>query len=58
LISVTPPLVTHIGCYQKLLPLTYATQENVIKRENIAKSGSTSLENSITRGKTWSSYRI
>jgi hypothetical protein len=29
-----------------------------IKRESIAKSGSTSLERSITRGETWSSYMI
>jgi hypothetical protein len=43
-------MVTHIGCYQKLLPLNLCNTRNVIKRENIAKSGSTSLESSITRG--------
>jgi hypothetical protein len=42
----------------KLLPLNLFNTRDVIKRENIAKFGSTSFETSITRGETCSSYRI
>jgi hypothetical protein len=48
--SVTPPLIPHNGCYQIPFPLNLCNTRNEIKRENIAKSGSTSLERSITRG--------
>jgi hypothetical protein len=47
---VTPPLVPHIGCYQIPFPLNLCNTRNEKKRESIAKSGSTSLERSITRG--------
>jgi hypothetical protein len=57
-IIVTPPLVPHIGCYQIPFPLNLCNTRNGIERESIAKSGSTSLERSITGGKTWSLYRI
>jgi hypothetical protein len=57
-IIVTPPLVPHIGCYQIPFPLNLCNTRNGIERESIAKSGSTSLERSITGGKIWSSYRI
>jgi hypothetical protein len=46
------------GCYQIPFPLNLCNTRNGIERENIAKSGNTSLERSITRGETWSSYRI
>jgi hypothetical protein len=49
-ISVTPPLIPHNECYQIPFPLNLCNTRNEIKRENIAKSGSTSLERSITRG--------
>jgi hypothetical protein len=48
--TVTPPLISHIGCYQIPFPLNLCNTKNEIKRESIAKSGSTSLERSITRG--------
>jgi hypothetical protein len=48
---VTPPLVPHIGCYQIPFPLNLCNKRNGIEREGIAKSGSTSLERSITGGK-------
>jgi hypothetical protein len=47
---VTPPLIPHNRCYQIPFPLNLCNTRNEIKRENIAKSGSTSLERSITRG--------
>jgi hypothetical protein len=47
---VTPPLIPHNGCYQIPFPLNLCNTRNEIKRENIAKSGSTSLERSITSG--------
>jgi hypothetical protein len=43
--------------YQIPFPLNLCNTRNGIERESIAKSGSTSLERSITGG-TWSSYRI
>jgi hypothetical protein len=49
--AVTPPLVPHIGCYQIPFPLNLCNTRNGIERESIAKSGSTSLERSITGGK-------
>jgi hypothetical protein len=48
--TVTPPLFPHNRCYQIPFPLNLCNTRNEIKRENIAKSGSTSLERSITRG--------
>jgi hypothetical protein len=48
--TVTPPLIPHNGCYQIPFPLNLCNTRNEIKRENIAKSGSTSLERSIIRG--------
>jgi hypothetical protein len=48
--GVTPPLIPHNGCYQIPFPLNLCNTRNEIKRENIAKSGSISLERSITRG--------
>jgi hypothetical protein len=50
IVRVTLPLVPHIGCYQIPFPLNLCNTRNEIKRESIAKSGSTSLERSITRG--------
>jgi hypothetical protein len=50
LAAVTPPLILHNGCYQIPFPLNLCNTRNKIKRENIAKSGSTSLERSIIRG--------
>jgi hypothetical protein len=38
------------GCYQIPFLLNLCNTRNEIKRESIAKSGSTSLERSITRG--------
>ncbi len=43
------PLVTHNGYYQKPHPPNLLNTRDVIKNENIAKSGSTSFETSITR---------
>jgi hypothetical protein len=43
-------LIPHNGCYQIPFPLNLCNTRNEIKRENIAKSGSTPLERSITRG--------
>jgi hypothetical protein len=48
--GVTPPLIPHNGCYQIPFPLNLCNTRNEIKRENIAKSGSTSLKRSITGG--------
>jgi hypothetical protein len=44
------PTNPHNGYYQIPFPLNLCNTRNEIKRENIAKSGSTSLERSITRG--------
>jgi hypothetical protein len=49
--TVTPPLIPHNGCYQIPFPLNLCNTRNEIKRENIAKFSSTSLERSIIRGK-------
>jgi hypothetical protein len=43
------PLVTHNGYHQKPHPPNLLHTRGVIKKENIAKSGSTSFETNITR---------
>jgi hypothetical protein len=49
-VYVTPPLIPHNGCYQIPFPLNLCNTRNEIKRENNAKSRSTSLKRSITGG--------
>jgi hypothetical protein len=49
--TITLPPVPHIGCYQIPFPLNLCNTRNGIERESIAKSGSNSLERSITGGK-------
>jgi hypothetical protein len=50
--TVTPPLVTHIGCYQKTPPNKLMQHQKCNKERKYCKIWrSTSLENSITRGK-------
>jgi hypothetical protein len=44
------PLIPHKGCYQIAFPLNLCNTRKEIEKESIAKSGSTSLERSITRG--------
>jgi hypothetical protein len=44
------PLIPHNGCYQIPFPLNLCNTRKEIEKESIAKSGSTSLERSITRG--------
>jgi hypothetical protein len=48
--SCNTPLIPHNGCYQIPFPLNLCNTRKEIEKESIAKSGSTSLERSITRG--------
>jgi hypothetical protein len=43
-------LIPHNGCYQIPFPLNLCNTRKEIEKESIAKSGSTSLERSTTRG--------
>jgi hypothetical protein len=44
------PLIPQNGCYQIPFPQNLCNTRKEIEKESIAKSGSTSLERSITRG--------
>jgi hypothetical protein len=44
------PLIPHNGCYKVPFPQNLCNTRKEIEKESIAKSGSTSLKRSITRG--------